>query len=99
MRHSLLDGIVLAFFCGLAGAAHAQDAAAGEQIFKSQCSICHSTQPDRNIIGPSLFSVVGRHSGTVQDFHYSEANRASGLVWDPPPSTVWPDHVKSFRAR
>jgi cytochrome c2 len=84
MRHSFLDGIVLALFCGLAGAAHAQDAAAGARVFRSQCSICHSPQPGRNIIGPSLFGVVGRHSGAIPDFHYSSANRASGLVWNPP---------------
>jgi cytochrome c len=84
MRNSFLDGIVLALFCGLAGAAHAQDAAAGARVFRSQCSICHSPQPGRNIIGPSLFGVVGRHSGTIPDFHYSAANRASGLVWNPP---------------
>ena len=84
MRHSFLDGIVFALFCGLAGAAHAQDAAAGARVFRSQCSICHSPQPGRNIIGPSLFGVVGRHSGAIPDFHYSSANRASGLVWNPP---------------
>ena len=84
MRHSFLDGIVLALFCLLAGAAQAQDAAAGARVFRSQCSICHSPQPGRNIIGPSLFGVVGRHSGIIPDFHYSSANRASGLVWNPP---------------
>jgi cytochrome c2 len=83
MRHSFLGHIVFALFCGLAGAAHAQDAAAGGRVFRSQCSICHSPQPGRNIIGPSLFGVVGRHSGLIPDFHYSSANRASGLVWDP----------------
>jgi cytochrome c len=57
MRHSFLDGIVLALLCGLAGASHAQDAAAGARVFRSQCSICHSPQPGRNIIGPSLFGV------------------------------------------
>jgi cytochrome c2 len=62
--------------------AYAQDAAAGERVFKSQCSICHSPQPDRNIIGPSLFSVVGRHSGLIAGFRYSAANKNSGLVWD-----------------
>jgi cytochrome c2 len=62
--------------------ARAQDATAGERVFKSQCSICHSPQANRNIIGPSLFSVVGRHSGRVPGFSYSSANRNSGLVWD-----------------
>jgi len=61
----------------------AQDASAGEQVFRSQCSICHSAQPGRTVIGPSLFGVVGRHSGSVPGFHYSEANRRSGLTWDP----------------
>jgi cytochrome c len=84
MRHSFLGTIVFALFCGLAGAAPAQDAAAGARVFRSQCSICHSPQPGRNIIGPSLFGVVGRHSGIIPDFHYSSANRASGLVWTPP---------------
>ena len=84
MRRSFLGTIVFASFCGLAGAAHAQDAAAGARVFRSQCSICHSPQPGRNIIGPSLFGVVGRHSGIIPDFHYSSANRASGLVWNPP---------------
>jgi len=64
--------------------AHAQDPTAGAGVFRSQCGICHSVQPNRNIIGPSLFGVVGRHSGQIAGFHYSGANLASGLVWDPP---------------
>lgn len=76
-------GIVPAVICGLAAGVQAQDAGRGERVFKSQCSICHSPRPGRNIIGPSLFSVVGRHSGMIPGFHYSAANRTSGLVWDP----------------
>ena len=73
---------VLCAPAGLTRPASAQDAAAGEQVFETNCSICHSVQPQRNIIGPSLFGVVGRHSGQVAGFHYSEANRSSGLTWD-----------------
>ena len=58
-------------------------AATGENVFRTSCSICHSAQPSRNLVGPSLFGVVGRHSGQVPGFHYSEANRRSGLTWDP----------------
>src|SRR5690349_22158580 len=68
---------------GLRSPALAQDATAGEHVFNRYCSICHSVQPQRNIIGPSLFGVVGRHSGQVPGFRYSEANRSSGLTWDP----------------
>jgi cytochrome c len=67
----------------LCGPTRAQDAAAGEKVFEASCSICHSVQPGRNLVGPSLFGVVGRHCGKVPGFHYSEANLRSGLIWDP----------------
>lgn len=72
-------------FLVLAGGpcAWAQDAAAGREIFQSQCSICHSPRPGRNIVGPSLFGVVGRHSGRISGFNYSSANLRSGITWDP----------------
>jgi cytochrome c2 len=84
MRHSFLGGMMFALIAAFSAPAYAQDAAAGAQVFRSQCSICHSAQPGRNVIGPSLFGVVGRHSGIIPNFHYSSANQASGLVWNPP---------------
>jgi cytochrome c len=60
----------------------AQDATAGRRVFQSQCSICHSPRPGQNIIGPSLFGIVGRHSGSVRNFRYSQANLRSGLIWN-----------------
>jgi cytochrome c2 len=74
---ALLAGLSL-----FAAPAWAQDAGNGARVFRAQCSLCHSVQPDRNIVGPSLFGVVGRHSGRAPGFHYSEANLASGLTWD-----------------
>lgn len=79
---SLLPLTIVCTFLGFARAT-AQDAAAGEQVFKANCGICHSVQPLRNIVGPSLFGVVGRHSGQIPGFNYSESNRTSGLTWDP----------------
>src|SRR6516165_10846864 len=67
---------------GVVAQAQAQDVANGEHLFKLDCSICHSPQPGRNLIGPSLFNVVDRHSGEISNFHYSEANRNSGLTWN-----------------
>ena len=46
----------------------AADAAAGEAVFKSQCSICHSVQAGRNQVGPSLAGIVGRQAGQVAEF-------------------------------
>jgi cytochrome c len=66
----------------LALGAHAQDANAGVKVFQTYCGVCHTVQPDRNLVGPSLFGVVNRPSGHIPGFHYSEANRKSGLTWD-----------------
>jgi cytochrome c len=66
------------------GAAFAQDAEKGEQIFK-QCMTCHRIGPDaKNLIGPVLTGVIGRQSGTAPGFAYSALNKAAGengLVW------------------
>ena len=56
--------------------------AAGQQVFKSQCSICHSTKAHGGpSVGPSLFRVVGRKAGTEPGFDYSKAMKHAGLVW------------------
>lgn len=63
-------------------AAAAQDATSGEKVFK-QCTICHAVGSNApNKIGPELNGLDGRHSGSVADFTYSDANKNSGLVWD-----------------
>jgi cytochrome c2 len=53
----------------------------GAAVFKRNCAICHSTEPDHNRVGPSLAGVVGRRSGAVPNFNYSSANKNSGIVW------------------
>jgi cytochrome c len=64
------------------GVANAQDAAAGEQVFK-QCRACHLVGPDaRHLVGPLLNGLEGRKAGTIEGYQYSEANKKSGIVWD-----------------
>jgi len=90
--------------CGGGDAARAADAVAGQAVFKSQCSICHSVQAGRNQVGPSLAGIVGRPAGQVANFHYSPANKASGLTWDEPtldrylasPGTVVPHTIMTY---
>ncbi len=67
-------------------ASHAQaaDAAAGEQVFKRLCTACHiATAEGRRGVGPTLFGVVGRKSGAVEGFRYSNANKNANLTWAP----------------
>ena len=66
-----------------AAAMPAGNAAAGEKVFV-QCKTCHVAEKGVNRIGPSLWGVVGRHSGSIPGFNYSAANKNSGLVWDAP---------------
>jgi cytochrome c2 len=53
----------------------------GEAVFKRNCAICHSTEPEHNKVGPSLGGIVGRHAGAAPNFIYSSANKNSGIVW------------------
>jgi cytochrome c2 len=66
------------------GPAAAQNAENGEQVFK-KCRACHQVgEGAKNGVGPVLNGLLGRKSGTVAEFNYSEANKeagAKGLVW------------------
>jgi cytochrome c len=66
----------------LSGAAYAADAAAGEKVLKAKCAVCHTVEPGKNKIGPSLAGIVGRPSGSIEGFKYSPANQAAKLTWD-----------------
>jgi cytochrome c len=67
----------------LSGACYAAgDPAAGKSVFQSTCSICHSIQPGQNKIGPTLFGLVGRKTGSESGYTYSPPNMAANLTWD-----------------
>src|SRR6267143_6558270 len=59
----------------------AGDAVRGAEIFRQNCSMCHSQEPGQNLVGPSLFSVVGRPAASIADFSYSSAMKTSGITW------------------
>ena len=67
-----------------ANVAAAQNAESGEQVFK-KCRACHQVgEGAKNGVGPVLNGLLGRQSGTVPEFNYSEANKEAGvkgLVW------------------
>lgn len=82
MRHLSLVGGLLAAALALAGSARAAgDAAAGQAIFERICRNCHSAEIGVNKVGPSLHHLLGRPAGTVPDYPYSPALKASGKVW------------------
>lgn len=81
--------LVAAVFVALGWAmpGHAQDAEAGETVFK-KCKACHQVGDDaQNRVGPVLTGVVGRTAGTYDAFNYSPSMAAAGeqgLVWTEP---------------
>ena len=53
----------------------------GQNVFK-KCSACHVVaKGGKNKIGPALYGVLGRKSGSIADYKYSKALIAHGKVW------------------
>ena len=69
---------------GLAGTAAAQgdgDVVKGLAAFTDRCGSCHAI--DETHQGPKLRGVVGRKAASIPGFQYSDALKASGIVWTP----------------
>jgi cytochrome c len=74
--------VAVAVFAASTGMAVAQDLAAGETSFK-KCAPCHDVgEKAKNKVGPLLNGLVGRKSGTIAGYNYSDANKGAGIVWD-----------------
>jgi cytochrome c len=78
----------------------------GADLFADNCGDCHSVKEGGgNRKGPNLFGVIGRKSGTVAGFDYSDANKAKDWVWTPErlepylasPKTVVPGTIMKFK--
>jgi cytochrome c len=88
VKSSLLRTATRSALCGLTAllgamatataAEAAGDASRGEALYRD-CQTCHAI--DKNQIGPMHRGVVGRTSGTVPGFDYSEALKKAGIVW------------------
>jgi cytochrome c len=75
------------------GSSLAQDAAAGEQVFKRFCVACHDIGPDAKVkLGPPLNGIDGRKAGTYEGFNFSEANKNSGITWS---DGSFPGYIKA----
>lgn len=57
------------------------DEAAGRQVFR-KCQACHSLDPGKNLIGPSLAGIMGRKAGAEPGFTYSDAMKHADITWD-----------------
>ncbi len=85
-------------------AAHAADLEHGAQVFR-KCATCHMVGPDAKAkLGPPLNGLIGRKTGSIEGYNYTDANKNSGLTWDDEtftryikdPKGVIPDTKMSF---
>ena len=57
------------------------DVSHGEKIFK-KCSACHMVASGgKNMIGPNLWGVVGRKTGSISDYKYSKSLASYSKEW------------------
>ena len=56
----------------------------GRLLFNNACRTCHSVKDGDNRLGPNLHGIVGRKSGSLKNYGYSDSMAKSDLVWDKP---------------
>ena len=76
---TVLKFLGTAVLAAAATPATAADADHGKTLYVA-CAACHSEKPDA--LGPSLRGVLGRKSGALEDFRYSNPMKRANLVWD-----------------
>jgi nitrite reductase (NO-forming) len=47
-----------------------------------KCQACHSLEPGKNLLGPSLEGIIGRKAGTAPGYSYSPAMQGAKVVRD-----------------
>ena len=56
--------------------------ATGKKLFL-YCKSCHTLEPGKHSVGPSLAGVIGRKAGSAPGFAYSTAMLNSEVIWSP----------------
>jgi cytochrome c len=86
---AVLLGVALG--CGVALGA---DPKRGETLYLSRCGACHTI--DENGAGTQHRGLFARKAGTQPGFDYSEALKASGIVWTEKTVDRWLTNPTAF---
>jgi len=81
--------------CLAAIAPAASMAADGEALFNKNCKTCHSMEPGKHGLGPSLAGIVGKKSAS-QDFTKYKALVGSDIIWDEANISAWIEDPKKI---
>lgn len=81
-RLAILPAAVIALVgIGSALAQPAGDPVRGKSVY-ARCAACHDLNTGATRLGPSLKGIMGRTSGTMPNFNYSQAMKDTAVVWD-----------------
>ena len=81
-KFSLFGLLTLALAQTVVAAECTPDQGHGAQVFANECGVCHSVSKGMaGMMGPNLSGVVGRKSGSLEGFSYSQAMRSKDVTW------------------
>ena len=96
MRLIAASAALLALATAAASPASAQDISAGERSW-NKCRACHQIgEGAKNLVGPQLNGLFGRHTGEVEGYSYSTAHKGANITWD---EAVFAEYIKDPRAK
>jgi nitrite reductase (NO-forming) len=83
LDHTMAQGVTTAQAqpASVAAPINGGDAVAGRLVFR-KCQACHSMEPGKTILGPSLAGILGRKAGSDPGYSYSPAMKQANIVWD-----------------
>ena len=58
------------------------DSDAGQLLYNNACRTCHTLKEGDNRLGPNLHAIIGRKSGSLGGYGYSDSMAKSDIVWD-----------------
>lgn len=90
----LLPLLAVAFAVHAPPAIAAGDPAKGKEAYAHRCASCHSLE--YNGTGPMHAGLLGRRAGTVANFPYSAALKASAVVWSEETLDQWLSDPEKF---
>lgn len=71
------------------GGPSTETAVASRPAAFAQCATCHSVEPGKHGVGPSLANIVGTKAGDIPGFNFSPALKGSGLTWNDATLDQW----------
>ena len=70
------------------------DAAHGQMLYQSMCMSCHSIEYSG--IGPAHKGLFNRKAGSLPDYNYSAALKASEVIWTEQTLNKWLTNPEKF---